>query len=209
MTELSTAEQHYLALKSDLQTAREAEAHKRREVATLNQRHQALKAELADLNQRLAQAGSAMADGDMSSDDYIALKRAIADKALEAEAIGEALTAQTNALQMLADSARFASERLVRQVSVAAVEVKQRALSAGVAAGAEPLKAFVLAIAAEHLHQHPFTGQDKTDQAQLGYRIIGEELCKAVFADETEAWLFLVEPSRAKGAIAAMIGQGA
>lgn len=209
MTELLTAEQKFLDLKSDLQTAREAEANKRRDVAALNQRKQGLNADLAGLNKRMAQSGLAIANGDMTSDDYIALKRSIAEKELESEAIGEVLDAQNDILQSLIGNAQSAAERLYRQVSVAAGEVKQRALSAGVAGGAKHLKVFALAVAAEHLHKHPFHGQDKTDQAQLGYRIIGEELCKAVFADESEAWLFMVEPSRAKSAIEAMIGQAA
>lgn len=209
MTELSTAEQHYLALKSDLQTAREDEINKRREIATLTQRKQALDAELAGLNQRLAEAGFAMANGDMTSDDYIALKRSIAEQSLDREAIGEVIDMQSDALQRLVDHSRYVADQLGRQLTATAGEIKQRMLGACVEAGAQHLQAFALAVAAHHFNQHPFSSQDKTDQAQLAYRIIGEELCKAVFADEAEAWLVMVEPSRAKSAIEAMIGQAA
>lgn len=51
------------------------------------------------------------------------------------------------------------------------------------------MKLFALAVAAQQLEGHPYTVKEKSEQAQLAYRIIGEELCKAVFADETEAWL--------------------
>lgn len=209
MTELSIAEQDFLTRKTELQTARQDEANKRNDIAKLNRRQQDIKLELDGLNKRLAQAGQAMANGDMTSDDYIELKRTIADKELESKAVGEALTMQTGALQMLVDHSLMLAERLSRQLDTVAGEVKQRALAATVAAGDQHLKTFALAVAAHHLSRHPFTLQEKTAQAELAYRIIGEELCKSVFADESEAWLFMVEPSRAKSAIEETISQSA
>jgi len=209
MTTLSIEEQDFLAKKAELQAAQQDEAKKRREVAELSRQQQDLAAELAALKQRLAQSSQAMANGDMTSHDYIALKRAIADKELECEAAGEVFAAQNNALQLLTNQARMLSERLGRQSRIAAGGLKQRALAASVAAGDQHLKVFALAVAAQYLENHPYTGQDKTEQAELGYRIIGEELCKAVFADENEAWLFMVEPSRAISRIEEIIEQAA
>lgn len=209
MTELSTAEQNYLALKSDLQAAREDEANKRREIVALEQRRHNLTSELAALNQRLDKSTRAMSDGDMTTDDYLALKRSIADKALETEAVGEALEAQKDALQLLIDNSRNLGERLNRLLPAVAGEIKQRALVAGVAADPDQLKLFVIAAVAEHLRNHPWSIQDKTHQANLGYQILGEELCKAVFAETSESYLFLTEPSRAISAIEEIIGQAA
>ncbi|ANE54765.1 MULTISPECIES: hypothetical protein [Methylomonas] len=209
MNSLSTAEQDFLAKKTELQAAQADEANKRREVATLRQRQHDLQTELAALNQRLAQASNALANGDMTSADYIALKRSIADKELECEAASAVFEAQNNALQMLVDHARILAGRLGRHLTDAAAGVKQRALAASVATGEAHLKLFALAVAAQHLERHPYTGQEKSEQAQLAYRIIGEELCKAVFADENEAWLVMVEPSRARIAIEETIEQAA
>lgn len=209
MTELSTAEQNYLALKSDLQAASEAEANKRKEIVALEQRQHNLTGELDALNRRLDQSRRAMVNGDMTSDDYIALKRSIADKALEAEAVGEVIEAQKDALQQLIDNSRNLGERLYRLLPAAAGEIKQRALVAGVAADPDQLKLFVIAAVAEHLRNHPWSVTDKTHQANLGYQILGEALCKAVFADTSESYLFFIEPSRAISAIEEFIGQAA
>ncbi len=209
MTELSIAEQDFLANKTKLQIAKQDEANKRNDIANINRHQRDIKSELDKLNQRLTQADHAMANGDMTSDDYIALKRTIADKEYEIEVDGEVLAAQTAALQLLADHSRMLAERLSRQLDAVAGEVKQRALAASVAAGYQHLKTFALAVAAHHLSRHPFALQEKIAQAELAYRIIGEELCKAMFADESEAWLFMVEPSRAKSAIEEIISQSA
>lgn len=209
MNPLSTAEQDYLTNKADLQAAQADEANKRREVEMLRQSQHDLQMELAALNQRLAKASNALANGDMTSADYIALKRSIADKELECEAASAVFEAQNNALQMLVDHARILAGRLGRHLTAAAAGVKQRELAASVAAGEAHLKLFALAVAAHHLESHPYTGQEKFEQAQLAYRIIGEELCKAVFADDTAAWLFMVELSRARIAIEEIISQAA
>ncbi|CAD6880145.1 hypothetical protein [Methylomonas albis] len=209
MNPISNAEQDYLAKKTELEAAQQNEAEKRGDIVKLEQRQNDIESELSDLNQKLKQAGQAMANGDMSSDDYIALKRLIADKNLEREAIGEAIVLQNGALQMLVDHSRNIGHQRWRQLAIAAGEIKQRALASCVEDREQHLKVFVLGVAAHYLNHHPFTGQEKTEQAQLAYQIIGEELCKAVFADEFEAFRIFAEPSLAKSRIEEIISQAA
>jgi hypothetical protein len=209
MTELSNAEQNFLTKKADLHAALEAEANKHKEMAVLNQRRQDLNAELVGLNQRLKQAGIEMAKGDMTSDDYIALKRTIADKTLEIESISEVLVHQKDALNRLLGDTRMIRDGLSRLITAVAGEIKQRALMAGVADRNQQLKLFALGVTAEHFSYHPSVGSESNYQIMEAYRLIGQELCKAVFTDESEACLFFVEPSRAQSAIEAMIGQAA
>jgi hypothetical protein len=209
MSELSIAKQNFLDKKLELQIARQNEAKKRSDIEALNSRKQDLNIELAALNERLAQSSQAMANGDMTSEEYIALKRSIADKGLESESVGEAIKFQSDALQLLINNSRDIGQRLSELLPAVAGEIKQRALAASVAANVDQLKLFAIAVAAENFRNHPFTGPDKNYQAQLGYQILGEELCKAVFADTSESTLFFVEPSRAKSAIEEIINQAA
>ncbi|MDT4328727.1 hypothetical protein ACQE3D_09700 [Methylomonas sp. MS20] len=209
MNPLSNAEQDFLTKKTELQTAREDEASKRREIETLKQRQQQANAALAGLNQRLAQAGVAMANGDMTSDDYIALKRTIAEQELEREALGEVIEIQNAALKRLMEDSRYVSSQMWQQLAAAAGAVKQRALADVIEDREQHLKVFALAVSAHYLTRHPYTSQEKNEQLQWAYSIIGEELCKAVFADESEAIQIFVEPSLALNRIDEIISQAA
>jgi len=205
MTQLSDLENDYLDRKSQLQASKQNEAKKREEIAELKERKDSIQLELSQLNGKLSRAQTNMAFGQLSTDGYITLKKSIADKQIESEAMDEVLKIQANALQQLIENSNALDREMNSSLKKAAGAVKQRAIAAIRDEVGQHIETLAYATVAHHFGRVPSNGPDATEQINAVYQIIAKELCDEAFSNDKEALRFLINPFIAKEKVAQMI----
>lgn len=205
MIQLSDLEKDYLDQKSKLQASKQDEAQKQEEIDALNEHKDCIQLELSHLNGALSRAKTDMAFGRLSTEDYIALKRSIADKQVEFEAIDEVLIIQANALQRLIDNSNALNRNMNISLIKAAGAVKQRAIAAIRDEVKQHIETLAYATVAHHFVSIPSNGPDATEQINAVYQIIAKELCQEAFSEGQDALRFLTNPLIAKEKVAHMI----
>ena len=177
MKELEKNHSEYLQVKSQVNELNQSISGKEAEICELKKVTDEVQGGVNELTVRLSTAPQDMAQGRLSTNDFLALKQALIDKEGELNSLNGAVCAQQSALELLRNNLVEESRWLRRRKGKLVADVTEQITCEIAEAVSEPLKNMACALLASQ--------QIKDKQDDI-YKTIGVELCKKVFGERSK-----------------------
>ncbi|MDO9162152.1 MAG: hypothetical protein Q8N35_16040 [Methylococcaceae bacterium] len=201
-TKISDLEKQYLHLKETSANISRTAEQKRAELGVLHKQVAELVAKIDALNVKVSKANADIAMGYLTSEGFMAIKREIAEKQTELPNYNEAIAAQASALELIEYQLMIANRELKGMLIKLAGGIKDKiAKDLSVEVG-HKIELMVMGIVtANNRNPSYFESEDRN----LLYGCIGEELCKNIFNEGTNSFNVLPDVFKAREIIDALI----
>jgi predicted phage tail protein len=207
MNELNLKKRDYLEAKGNADHFSEVLQEKRSEIAEMENELADAKNDLQQLYNRLNTANRDMATGKLSTDQFMELKREIAEKENEINLFSEAIAAQKSGIELINADYRENRREQSEFIKRTAADLSGQFADEVTALSGDPIKNLIHALIVAKGKNRAFNAQARQRDREAVYLAIGEALCKRAFPNDTGSLDFVPDLFQAKQHIGELIEQ--
>jgi chromosome segregation ATPase len=185
MNELNLKKRDYLEAKGNAEHYSEILQEKKSEIAELEADLADAQNELKELQNRLATSNREMAIGRLSTDQFMELKREIAEKENKVNILTEAVSAQKGAMAMINDDHNINRKDQNEFLKRTAKDLSGQFADDIAALAGDRIQDLTHALVTSKGKSRAFTSQERQRDREAIYLAIGEALCRRVFPNDT------------------------
>jgi chromosome segregation ATPase len=207
MNDLNLKKRDYQEAKGNMEHYGERRQEKQAEIAELEADLDYARDQLKELQSRLATANRDMATGRLSTDQFMELKREIAEKETQVKLLGEAIATQKGALAIINED--YHNNRRNQHVWLkrSAADLGEQFADEVAALAGDRIQDLAQALVVSSGKSGGFSASERQRNREFVYQAIGEALCRRVFPNEKRSLDFIPDLLQARQHIGELIEQ--
>ena len=166
----------YFSKKTGIESLKKNMAEKEEEVKELNRELSIHQQRVSEIEKNLQDADRKMANGLLSTDDFMALKKEFYDKQHWLKTLNDAIELQSQAVKLIYADINGDKRDLSQLRKFVANDLAEQYMDEFIALAGEPLKKLAMVMLSAQQHAR-FTGSGF-------YPVLGEKLCKKIFTNQ-------------------------